>query len=51
MDKDGSCNMVLIYEKNGFDGGSDIQIWNTVYIHNNKCSFTHWMPLPEDPKD
>ncbi len=47
---DGSCNSVLVYHKNGFECGSDIQIWNTVYIHNNECPFTHWMHLPAPPE-
>ena len=48
---DGGVNMVMVYLKNGFDGSGDIQIWNTVYLHNNKCNFTHWTPLPEPPKE
>ena len=49
--KDGGVNCVLIYQKDGFVGGSDIQIWNTVYLHNHNCAFTHWMPLPKPPKE
>ncbi len=50
-EKDGGVNCVLIYRKDGFDSGLDIQIWNTVYLHNHNCAFTHWMPLPKPPKE
>jgi len=46
---DDSINCVLVYQKDGFECGSDIQVWNTMYLHNNKCKFTHWMPLPQAP--
>ncbi len=46
----GDCNMVMVYQKDGFDSSGDIQIWNTVWLHDHKCNFTHWMPLPEPPE-
>jgi hypothetical protein len=46
---DGSVNMVMVYQKDGFECSGDIQIWNTVWLHNHKCSFTHWMSLPDPP--
>ena len=45
------CNCVLVYQKDGFDGGSDIQVWNTIYLHNHNHHFTYWMPLPDPPED
>ena len=50
-EEDGGVNMVLVYKKDGFECSGDIQIWNTLYLHNHECSFTHWMPLPEPPKE
>ena len=51
--ENGRVNCVLVYKKDGFDGGSDIQVWNTVsfYKHYLECTFTHWMPLPKPPKE
>lgn len=49
--KDGSTNSVLIYKKNGFESGSNIQVTNTVFLLAHKKWVTHWMPLPEPPKE
>ena len=48
-EKDGSVNSVLVYKKNGFECGSDIQVSNTVFLRKNRKWVTHWMPLPEPP--
>ena len=47
---------VLVYDKNGVQGGWDIDIekrvegdfWSEGGIHSG---ITHWMPLPEAPKE
>ena len=46
---DGSVNSVLVYKKNGFVCGSDIQVSNTIYLRKHPKWVTHWMPLPEPP--
>jgi hypothetical protein len=50
---DGSVNCVLVYQKDGFECGSDIQVANTIWLkkHRSRDSkgITHWMPLPEVP--
>ncbi len=51
IDKNGRCNCVLIYKKDGFDCGSDFQVWNTEYFNINPFEITHWMPLPDPPKE
>jgi hypothetical protein len=48
-EKDGSVNSVLVYKKNGFECGSDIQVSNTVFLRKHPKWVTHWMPLPEPP--
>ena len=50
IDKKGDCNCVLIYKKDGFECGSDFQVWNTQYLDLNPHRITHWMPLPEPPE-
>ena len=47
---DGSVNCVLVYKKDGWECGSDIQVSNTVWLNKNKNWATHWMPLPEPPQ-
>ena len=44
IDENGACNCVLIYRKDGFDAGSDFQVWNTEYLNINSHFITHWMP-------
>ena len=51
IDENGVCNCVLIYKKDGFDAGSDYQVWNTKYLNINPFRITHWSPLPERPKE
>jgi hypothetical protein len=50
---DGSCDCVLVYAKDGFECGSDIQVVATAWAVANKNweRFTHWMPLPSPPKE
>jgi hypothetical protein len=50
-EKDGSVNSVLVYKKNGFACGSDIQVSNTVFLRKHPKWVTHWMPLPEPPNE
>lgn len=47
--EDGSVNSVLVYKKDGWECGSDIQVSNTVWLRKNRNWATHWMPLPEPP--
>lgn len=49
--KDGSVNSVLVYKKNGFECGSDIQVSNTVFLRKHRKWVTHWMPLPDPPNE
>jgi hypothetical protein len=50
--EDGSVNSVLIYHKNGFECGEDIQVSNTVCARDPlKWGHTHWMKLPDPPTD
>ena len=52
-DVDGGVNCVLVYQKDGFECGSDIQVSNTVWLNKQhpmgSAGITHWMPLPEPP--
>lgn len=51
-DDAGGVNCVLVFHKDGFDGGSDIQVFNAVCAANpGRWGHTHWQPLPEPPKD
>lgn len=50
IDENETCNCVLIYKKDGFECGSDFQVWNTKYLNINPSAITHWMPLPEPPE-
>ena len=49
IEKDGGVNSVLVYGKDHFDCGSDIQVWNTAYFNRIQTGITHWMPLPSEP--
>ena len=51
FDNTGAVNCVLVYGKDHFECGSDIQVSNTAYLNKHTKGITHWMPLPEPPKE
>jgi hypothetical protein len=48
-----SWNCVLVYGKDNFDCGSDIQVVSVPWLlgKGSMDGITHWMPLPEPPKE
>lgn len=41
---------VLAYQKDYCECGFDYTVSNREYFRNQRCKFTHWMPLPQPPE-
>jgi hypothetical protein len=48
IDNKGDINIALVY--NGFMDGSEFENWYTKNDYEVENEVTHWMPLPEPPK-
>jgi hypothetical protein len=47
---DESVNSVLVYQKDGWECGSDFQVVSTPWLNGKYAKgITHWMPLPNPP--